>query len=83
MAMTCTPIGADSYICREETREVRREQDGEIRWCFHCRKVRTFEFVVSAPTGPSYYGPNAAVQCATCHTTDGDLFPGRCREWEG
>ena len=69
-------------ICREEMRETVREQDGMERWCFCCRAKRVFEFVVSSPVGISYYGPNAYIECVTCRTTDGDMFPGRYREWE-
>jgi hypothetical protein len=69
-------------ICGEEMREVSREPDGEPRWCFRCRAIRGFVYVVIAPVGPSYYDPNAYVKCGTCDLTDGDLFPGRFREWE-
>lgn len=62
--------------------EIVRESQGE-RWCFRCRKQREFVYTVSAPTEPSYYGPNPAVRCTVCDLIDGDLFPGRSREWEG
>lgn len=62
-------------------KEVTREPSGE-RWCFTCRKRREFEFVVMAPAEPSYYGPSPSMECTTCKTSDGDLFPGREREWE-
>lgn len=58
------------------------ELNGEPRWCFTCRKVREFRFIVKAPTGMSYYGPEGDIKCGTCRTSDGDLFPGRFREWE-
>ncbi|MGC5249641.1 hypothetical protein ACPXB3_22285 [Gordonia sp. DT219] len=61
--------------------ETLRRPDGE-RWCFRCRARRVFQYVVDAPTEPSYYGPNTRIECGTCHLTDGDLFPGRSREWE-
>ena len=79
--MQCIPIEG-GVICREEMREFRREPDGEPRWCFRCRAVRAFEFVVTAPVGRSYYDPSPAVKCATCHLSDGDCFPGRYREWD-
>lgn len=70
-------------ICRPGPMErVVEEQDGEPRWCFRCRKVRTFLFVVDREIEPSYYDPNPSVICATCGLSDGDLFPGRIREWE-
>lgn len=62
--------------------EVSRTPHGTIRWCYHCRARRPFELVVLAPTEPSYYGPSPHIECTTCHTHDGDLFPGRYREWE-
>lgn len=69
------------HICREEMREIGRCSDGE-RWCFSCRARRDFLYVVLAPTNPmSWYGPTPQIQCATCATVDGDLFPGREREW--
>jgi hypothetical protein len=69
------------WVCGEAMQEVRRQPDGD-RWCFTCRQRRAFAFVVTAPVGPSYYGPNCAVKCETCGTSDGDLFPGRYREWD-
>lgn len=83
--MLASVLGArmSVYICRGPAmREVRRESEGE-RWCFRCHKRREFLFVVTAPVEPSYYGPNAVVKCSVCDLIDGDLFPGRCREWIG
>lgn len=62
--------------------EVHREPDGLPRHCFRCRKHRDFFYVVDAPVELSYYGPNPSIQCSSGHR-DGDLFPGREREWEG
>lgn len=67
-------------ICRTEMREVSRESWDE-RFCFICRTRRDFEWVVMETVEPSYYEPSHRVQCGTCHTTDGDCFPGRSREW--
>jgi hypothetical protein len=77
-----TTLDRTTVICGEEMREVSRRSDGEPRWCFKCRKIRPFECVVIAPVGPSYYDPNTYVKCSACGLTDGDLFPGRCRDWE-
>lgn len=71
--------------------------DGEPRFCFHCRKRRVFDFVVDRPINiamdwywptdeelmdhESYYGPSRRIECTSCHTTDGDCFPGTSREW--
>lgn len=79
--MECLDVGG-VVVCREELREVRRDQDGAPRWCFRCRACRVFQYVVRAPVGPSYYGPNPGIECGTCGTSDGDLFPGRTREWD-
>jgi hypothetical protein len=69
-------------ICGERLTEVLRRPDGE-RWCFVCRKRRDFEYVLRAPVDPeSWYGPTPDIQCASCHTSDGDCFPGTWREWE-
>lgn len=69
-------------ICGERLEEIVRRPDGLERWCFRCRTKRRFDYVVLAPVGMSYYGPTPAVECATCHLIDGDLFPGNYREWE-
>ena len=69
------------HICYgPATHEIHRESLGE-RWCFKCRKRREFVFSVSATIEPSYYGPNPSVRCTVCDLFDGDLFPGRAREW--
>jgi hypothetical protein len=34
-----------------------------------------------SPTEPSYYGPYPLV-VGECGHTDGDLFPGRVRQWD-
>lgn len=62
--------------------EIVNRVDGETRWCFVCRKHREFRYIVTAPAEPSYYGPNPDVRCGHCKSSDGDLFPGRFREWE-
>lgn len=69
-------------ICRGPAMETIRDDPHENpRWCFTCRKVRDFRFIVRAPVEPSYYGPEPNVVCVECGQTDGDLFPGREREW--
>jgi hypothetical protein len=76
---------------------IHRTQSGEERWCFVCRKQRTFEYVVLSPVNEamnwywptdqelidheSYYGPTHQVECSVCHTMDSDMFPGGYREW--
>jgi hypothetical protein len=51
-------------------------------WCFYCRKWVEFTLRVHVPDDPmSYYGPHVSIKCERGHD-DGDLFPGRYREWE-
>lgn len=64
-----------------EHREVKRRSEG-VKWCFHCRKRQEFWFIVTAPIVPDWYGPIADVRCGHCNASDGDLFPGREREWD-
>lgn len=71
----------NATVCYEPMEEIVRKSDGDPRWCFYCRKRREFLYVVTRPTGESYYGPNPSVTCSVCDTTDGDCFPGRYREW--
>lgn len=85
--MTCSNLtlgdGTVATICRgPATREIHRAPHGETRWCFRCRTRLPFFYVVIAPVGPSYYGPDPRIECAEGHS-DGDCFPGRYREWEG
>ena len=84
--MSCQTLDLDGTIVHisrgPEMVEVVRRRDGQERWCFHCRKRREFLYIVTAPSEPSYYGPNVGIKCGTCSTSDGDLFPGHEREWE-
>jgi len=68
-------------ICGTRMKEVRRESVG-IKWCFACRKRAAFEFVVIAPDGLSYYGPEGYHECTNCKARESDLFPGWTREYE-
>ena len=71
-----------AHICYgPPMKEIHREDLGE-RWCFVCHKRREFAYIVTAPTEPSYYGPNPEIKCLACESMDGDLFPGRSREWD-
>lgn len=81
--MTCVSDGKVTVCHGPRMVEVKRVPDGEERWCFRCRKRSLFEFVVDAPTEISYYGPNPRIECVGGHHEDGDMFPGRFREWEG
>jgi hypothetical protein len=81
--MTCHHLEGGIILCVAEMREVHRERDGDERWCFACRKLRPFDYVVQAPVDEtSYYGPHYSIRCAVCDMRDGDLFPGNVREWE-
>jgi len=77
--MTTHVCGA---ICGEALEEVVRRPHGEPRHCYGCRAKRPFTYVVLTPVEISWYGPSRSIQCAFCGLVDGDLFPGRYREWE-
>jgi hypothetical protein len=80
-----TLIHVCGAICGERLVETYRRPDGEPRWCFRCRSKQQFDYVVRMPVedpgNPSYYGPTPDIRCATCGLVDGDIFPGREREW--
>jgi hypothetical protein len=67
-------------VCGTRMKEYSRTSEG-IRWCFACRKRVEFQRVVTIPDGMSYYGPSISIDCTNCGAYDGDLFPGRYREW--
>lgn len=69
------------HILRVPTHIHHRKSLG-YRWCFRCRKRRLFVQFTHVPDDPmSYYGAHYTVSCLSGHD-DGDLFPGRYREWE-
>ncbi len=78
--MTCYAIPG-GHICFTEAETVKRYPDGE-RWCFKCRARRTFTRANHFPAPTSWHDPWTTIRCDTCNTVDGDLFPGRSREWE-
>lgn len=80
MADGCVDFGQATVCFGPPMEEYSRKALGE-RWCFRCRRRRPFDRVVLVPTRPSYYGPEVSVRCENGHD-DGDLFPGRYREWE-
>lgn len=71
---------AGATVCFGPAMEVVSEDDRGERWCFTCRQRRPFTLTVTAPVEPSYYGPSFSIHCDRGHD-DGDLFPGRIREW--
>lgn len=72
----------DGQIAISGTRmkEHSRQSEG-TRWCFRCRRRVEFERVVTVPDGRSYYDGCVWIECTNCKAADGDLFPGRYREW--
>ena len=68
-------------VCGPSAVEVVRRDPVSERWCFRCRKRRTFEDVCERETGMSYYDPWWTRTCSQGHV-DGDLFPGWSREGE-
>ena len=73
----CEDLGG-LILCGTRMKEHSRRSEG-LRWCFYHRKRHEFWRVVSAPDGPSYYGPSVAIVGTSDDCTD--LFPGWTREW--
>lgn len=74
-----------TVICRSPFGVIKRKPNGEVRWCFYCRARVAFDFVVRGNTDPDYddyYGPAPSIECAEKGHGDGDMFPGRYREWD-
>lgn len=70
------------HLCYTPMREYGRIHLGE-RYCFHCRKRRTFTDVIMVSTDPmSYYGPTSKIVCDVCGQQDADVFPGWSRSYE-
>lgn len=80
--MPCDTRSDGVTICRPGAIEEIVRDEIETRWCFVCRARRMFVYVVAREVGPSWYEPNQSIRCATSDHIDGDLFPGRAREWE-
>lgn len=60
-----------------------RKPDGETRWCFQCRARVSFDYVYRDTPEPTYWGGVPSIECRERGHHNGDLFPGRYREWEG
>jgi hypothetical protein len=76
----CAPFEG-GVVCGTKMKEGSRRSEG-VRWCFCCRKRVEFHYIVMVPDGESWYGPYPEIKCSGCNQIDGDLFPGRTREWE-
>lgn len=68
-------------ICRPGKTEVIKTTPREIKWCFVCRKCVEFTDYLIAEIEPLYYDPWWRRTCPRGHD-DGDLFPGRYREYD-
>ena len=79
--MSCQNIGG-AIICSGGPQEMIHDESVGERWCFHCRARRDFRYQVWADVKPSYYPPTPSIRCVHCDALDGDLFPGRAREWD-
>ena len=85
--MTDTETYGRVTICRgPEMHEVKRWDEG-IHWCFVCRKRVQFWQIVKAPSMEDliawmgFYSHSRTIECERGHL-NGDLFPGRWREWD-
>lgn len=86
MEEVCRKVDGDSRWCFS----CRRQQPFEYVvtapivscWCpIDSPRNEQGEGAVEFNTG-AWYGPSTQIECCVCHLTDGDLFPGRYREWE-
>lgn len=50
-------------------------------FCFHCRKDTTHFQTLVEKTTPTYWGPTSKVVCGDCGSIDGDIFPGKDRNY--
>ncbi len=80
--MACRDVGGAIVCGPSDVYEHARRPNGEPRWCFKCRAIRSCEFVLRGDREPTYYAPWPSIECVTCGTSNGDLFPGRYREWD-
>lgn len=80
--MACIGVGPAIVCTTGPTKEIHREGLGD-RWCFGCRRKVEFVYIVTDVVAEmSYYDPWPSVECVPSRHHDGDLFPGRYREWE-
>lgn len=85
-------------ICHAPAKHVldREEVHSESSWCFRCRGRHDFMWRVYAvpqeatsalldsdnPYADVWCEPYAQIECGSCGSVDGDLFPGWIREWD-
>lgn len=79
--MPCTDYGR-VVVCGPGAFEEHHRSSEGVHWCFRHRGRAEFVRICYRETSPSYYGPWAEITCTACGEVDGDLFPGRVREWE-
>lgn len=77
--MSCRQFG-NVIVCGPGTLTVLQEKPIGERWCFKCRARVDFVDVLLGEVAPSWYAPQWGVKCVNGHE-DGDLFPGRYREY--
>lgn len=63
--------GPGLVICSSPSREVRREVDGAVAWCFTCHEYRAFAWVVL--DDGEYYGLRGKYECDRCGTSAVDF----------
>ncbi len=84
--MTCETYGNVTICHGPEMTEHKRWDEG-VLWCFQCRKrvqfwqvlrVASIEDIIATM---GFWTHDRTMECERGHV-DGDLFPGRSREWD-
>lgn len=52
-----------------------------VAYCFHCRKDTAHLQTLVETAAATYWGPKIQVNCGECGAVDGDIFPGRERNY--
>lgn len=74
------------YVCGAPMTERKRWDEG-VMWCFHCRKrVQFWQVLLVASkeaieASMGFWTHTRRIECEHGHL-NGDLFPGRWREWD-
>ena len=74
-------------ICRGPKMTEFKRWDEGVHWCFTCRKRVQFWQIVrkasneDAEASLGFWSYTRGIECERGHP-DGDLFPGRTREWD-
>ena len=78
---------ADVVVCRGPKMTEFKRWDEGVHWCFTCRKRVQFWQILRKASYEDilatygFWTHSRSIECELGHL-DGDLFPGRSREWD-